>query len=115
MFRTVQSIWRRIQLVKARQPAVFWTSLGIALVAGQAGILFAFLGAIERSVTFKDMLISNLSNANFYTFSISLLASAVVTRAVIVVDERDIVIHAQLVSEIKAEPDYVAALATLLP
>ncbi|MBK8401306.1 MAG: hypothetical protein IPL29_09715 [Propionivibrio sp.] len=86
MFRAVQSIWRPIQLVKARQPAVFWTSLGIALVAGQAGILFAFLGAIGRSVTFKDVLISNLSNANFYTFSISLLASAVVPLAVEYVD-----------------------------
>lgn len=34
-------------------------------------------------------------------------------RAVIVLDERDTVIHAQLVSEIKTEPDYAAALAVL--
>lgn len=34
-------------------------------------------------------------------------------RAVIVLDELDTVIHAQLVSEIKTEPDYAAALAVL--
>lgn len=86
MFSIVKSIWRPIYLVKTKQPAVFWTSLGIALVAGQAGILFAFLGAIGRTPTFTDVLVSNLSNANFYTFSISLLASAVVPLAVEYVD-----------------------------
>lgn len=34
-------------------------------------------------------------------------------RAVIVLDENDKVIHSELVSEIKNEPDYVAALAAL--
>ncbi|ANQ83198.1 thiol peroxidase [Azoarcus olearius] len=34
-------------------------------------------------------------------------------RAVVVVDENDKVIHAELVSEIKNEPDYAAALAVL--
>ena len=35
------------------------------------------------------------------------------TRAVVVIDENDKVIHAELVSEIKNEPDYAAALAVL--
>lgn len=34
-------------------------------------------------------------------------------RAVIVLDENDIVLHSELVSEIKNEPDYAAALAVL--
>ena len=34
-------------------------------------------------------------------------------RAVVVLDENDKVIHSELVSEIKNEPDYVAALAAL--
>jgi len=34
-------------------------------------------------------------------------------RAVVVLDENDQVLHSQLVSEIKDEPDYAAALAAL--
>lgn len=34
-------------------------------------------------------------------------------RAVVVLDERDVVVHAELVPEIKQEPDYAAALAAL--
>lgn len=34
-------------------------------------------------------------------------------RAVVVIDENDRVVHAQLVGEIKSEPDYAAALAAL--
>ena len=34
-------------------------------------------------------------------------------RAVVVVDERDKVVHSQLVSEVRTEPDYAAALAAL--
>lgn len=87
MFRKlIWSIWRPIQLVKASQPAVFWTSLGIALVAGQAGILLAFLGALVLPSEMIDVLASNLKSANFYTFSISLLASACVPLAVEYVD-----------------------------
>jgi len=78
MFRILKSIWHPIKLVKARQPAVFWTSLSIALLAGQAGIFLAFLIAIGRGIPILDVLTSNLSSANLYTFSISLLASAVV-------------------------------------
>jgi len=35
------------------------------------------------------------------------------TRAVVVLDERDRVLHSELVKEIKSEPDYAAALAVL--
>jgi len=39
--------------------------------------------------------------------------SGLLTRAVLVLDERDRVIHAQMVSEIKNEPDYAAVLAAV--
>jgi thiol peroxidase len=34
-------------------------------------------------------------------------------RAVVVLDENDVVLHSELVAEIKDEPDYAAALAAL--
>ena len=37
----------------------------------------------------------------------------VAARAVVVLDENDVVLHSELVSEIKNEPDYAAALAVL--
>jgi thiol peroxidase len=37
----------------------------------------------------------------------------VTARAVVVVDERNAVLHSELVGEIKNEPDYAAALAVL--
>jgi len=39
--------------------------------------------------------------------------AGITARAVIVLDENDKIIHAELVSEIKNEPDYDAALAAL--
>ena len=42
-----------------------------------------------------------------------MLAAAHAARAVVVLDESDKVIHAELVPEIKDEPDYDAALAAL--
>ena len=39
--------------------------------------------------------------------------SGVAARAVVVLDEQDRVLHSELVSEIKNEPDYAAALAAL--
>jgi thiol peroxidase len=39
--------------------------------------------------------------------------AGVAARAVVVLDENDRVLHAELVSEIKNEPDYDAALAAL--
>lgn len=39
--------------------------------------------------------------------------AGVTARAVVVIDENDKVIHSELVPEIKAEPDYAAALAVL--
>jgi len=39
--------------------------------------------------------------------------AGVAARAVVVLDENDIVLHSELVSEIKHEPDYLAALASL--
>lgn len=39
--------------------------------------------------------------------------AGVAARAVVVLDERDTVLHSQLVPEIKTEPDYAAALAAL--
>ncbi len=39
--------------------------------------------------------------------------SGVAARAVVVLDQNDRIIHSQLVSEIKTEPDYAAALAVL--
>jgi thioredoxin-dependent peroxiredoxin len=39
--------------------------------------------------------------------------AGVAARAVVVLDENDVVLHAELVSEIKNEPDYAAALAGL--
>lgn len=40
--------------------------------------------------------------------------SGLLTRAVVVLDEQDKVIHAQMVAEIKNEPNYSAAIAALL-
>lgn len=39
--------------------------------------------------------------------------AGVAARAVVVLDENDVVLHSELVSEIKNEPDYAAALAAL--
>ncbi len=39
--------------------------------------------------------------------------AGVAARAVVVLDENDLVLHSELVSEIKNEPDYAAALAAL--
>jgi len=39
--------------------------------------------------------------------------AGVAARAVVILDERDKVIHAELVPEIKSEPDYVAAVSAL--
>ncbi len=60
-----------------------WSLFGIYLLIGvvvaQSGILFSLLLCVKHSeANFTDLLISNLTAGNFYTFSISLIASAIV-------------------------------------
>ena len=82
-----------------------------------ADLLFAqkrFCGAenIENVVT-----LSTMRGADFLQHYGVALASGplagVAARAVVVLDENDVVLHSELVSEIKNEPDYDAALQAL--
>jgi MFS family permease len=60
-----------------------WSLFGIYILigigVGQLGILYSFLTCVtHKDVKFINILNNNLSAGNFYTFSISLIASAVV-------------------------------------
>lgn len=61
--------------------------------------------------------LSTFRNRDFHTaYGVDIAdgpLKGVTARAVVVVDENDMVLHAQLVPEIANEPDYAAALATL--
>lgn len=51
--------------------------------------------------------------ANYGVDLVSGPLAGVAARAVVVLDENDVVLHSELVAEIKNEPDYAAALAVL--
>lgn len=56
----------------------FWIFILITIMIGQAGILFSLLSTLgDSEVAFHDLLSSNLIAGNFYTFSISLIASSI--------------------------------------
>ena len=90
---------------------------GVVVLCISADLPFAqkrFCGAenIENVVT-----LSTMRGADFLQHYGVALASGplagVAARAVVVLDENDVVLHSELVSEIKNEPDYDAALKAL--
>jgi thiol peroxidase len=74
-----------------------------------------FCGAegLENVVT-----LSTMRHADFLTdFGVAITSgpmTGLATRAVVVLDENDTIIHAQLVPEIGTEPDYEAAISILI-
>jgi hypothetical protein len=71
--------------------AAFWIFLSITIVVGQAGILFALLTSLTNpQITFKGILSENLTSGNFYTFSISLIASSITPFLIEYLDKKQI-------------------------
>jgi hypothetical protein len=69
----------------------FWTFVAITIVIGQMGFLFAFLAAIKNpNMTVRGILSDNLVAGNFYTFSISLIASSLTPFLLEYIDKKDI-------------------------
>src|SRR5215207_5705459 len=67
-FRIIPQIW-----------ALFGIYVGIGILIAHLGILGSFcVSAYHKNIKLVDVLSSNLPAGNFYTFSISLIASAIV-------------------------------------
>jgi fumarate reductase subunit D len=71
--------------------AAFCIFLCITIVVGQAGILLTLLTSLSGSgMTFKGIISDNLVSGNFYTFSISLIASSITPFLVEYLDKKQI-------------------------
>lgn len=69
----------------------FWIFVLITIVIGQLGILCGLLFTMKTStLTFRGLLADNLCLGNFYTFSISLIASSFTPFLIEYIDKKEI-------------------------